>query len=105
MSELTVREVQARAYANKRAKEFNTTDVPLEFALAMEELGEAFSAWRKAKPDFGRELADIVIYVAGIAEITGVDLQAEVEAKLAVNEARRYDRLPNGTRVKADESR
>lgn len=32
--------------------------------------------------------------------MTGVDLAAEVEAKLAVNEQRSYVPLPNGTLVK-----
>ena len=42
-----------------------------------------------------------MIFLAGLAEITGVDLQAEVERKLALNEARAYEFLPNGTPVKA----
>ena len=42
-----LREVQRRAWANKLAKGFNVTDVPMEFGLTMEELAEAFSAWRK----------------------------------------------------------
>ena len=46
-------------------------------------------------------MADVLIFVAGLAEITGVDLQAEVERKLALNEARAYEFLPNGTPVKA----
>ena len=98
---LSVREIQRRAYGNKIAKGFNTTDVPMEFGLTMEELGEAFSAWRKGNRDLGGELADVVIFLAGLAEITGVDLQAEVERKLALNEARAYEFLPNGTPVKA----
>lgn len=101
MSALTIRDAQSRAYVNKVAKGFNTTDVPMEFGLTMEELGEAFSAWRKQRPDLGGELADVLIFLAGLAEITGVDLQAEVERKLALNEARAYEFLPNGTPVKA----
>ncbi|HTZ23690.1 MAG TPA: hypothetical protein VMC83_06835 [Streptosporangiaceae bacterium] len=50
------------------------------------------------------ELADIAIYLLGLAEMTGVDLQDAVEAKLAVNKARTYQRLPNGTLAK-DSSR
>jgi|ERR1035438_1744077 NTP pyrophosphatase (non-canonical NTP hydrolase) len=98
-----LREVQRRAWANKLAKGFNVTDVPMEFGLTMEELGEAFSAWRKGKPSLGAELADVAIFLAGLAEMTGVDLDAEVRAKLAVNEQRAYERLPNGTPVKAEQ--
>lgn len=97
-----LREVQRRAWANKLEKGFNVTDVAYEFGLAMEELGEAFSAWRKGKPTLGEELADVVIFVAGLAEMTRTDLAAEVERKLAVNEERAYRRLPNGTPVKAE---
>ena len=76
----------------------------MEFGLTMEELGEAFSAWRKQR-DLGGELADVMIFLAGLAEMNAIDLQAEVEAKLTRNEARRYERLPNGTPVKAGDAR
>ena len=98
--ELSLREIQGRAYGNKVAKGFNTTDVPMEFGLTMEELGEAFSAWRKQRP-VGPELADVLIFVAGIAEITGCDLAAEVERKLALHAVREYEFLTNGTPVKS----
>jgi hypothetical protein len=97
----TFRTAQDRAWANKLAKRFNVTDVPLEFGLLVEEVGEAFSAWRKDRPSLGDELADVAIFLLGLAEMTGVDLQSAVEAKLAANEARVYERLPNGTLVKA----
>lgn len=96
-----IRAAQSRAWANKLAKGFNTTDVPMEFGLLVEEVGEAFSAWRKGRTNLDGELADIFIFLAGIAEMTGIDLATEVLEKLAVNEARAYVRLPNGTPVKA----
>jgi NTP pyrophosphatase (non-canonical NTP hydrolase) len=96
------RQAQARAWANKLAKGFNTTDVPMEFGLLVEEVGEAFSAWRKGRPDLGAELADVAIFLLGLAQMTGVDLPAEVDAKLTLNEARAYAPLPNGTLVKRD---
>lgn len=96
-----IRAAQDRAWANKLAKGFNVTDVPMEFGLLVEEIGEAFSAWRKGRPDLGGELADVAVFLFGLAEMTGIDLAAEVDAKLGVNEARAYVRLPNGTPVKA----
>ncbi len=96
------RQAQARAWANKLAKGFNTTDVPMEFGLLVEEVGEAFSAWRKDRPDLGAELADVAIFLLGLAQMTGVDLAAEVEAKLTLNEARAYAPLPNGTLIKQE---
>jgi len=99
---LEIRSAQQLAWANKIAQEFNTTDVPLEFCLVHGELAEAFDAWRRGRPDLGEELADIAIYILGLAEMTGVDLQDELENKIARNAGRTYDRLPNGTLVKAD---
>jgi NTP pyrophosphatase (non-canonical NTP hydrolase) len=102
-SPLTIREVQAAAWANKLTKGFNATDVPLEFGLLVEEIGEAFKAWRKGSVGLVGELADVQIFLTGVAEMTGVDLQAATEAKLAENAARQYAPLPNGTMVKVEE--
>lgn len=98
-------DAQQRAWANKVAKGFNTTDVPMEFGLLTEEISEAFSKWRKNRPGVGEELADAAIFLLGLAEILGVDLGAEVAAKLTVNEQRLYVTLPNGTPVKLESAR
>ena len=82
--------VQQQAWANKLAKGFNTSDVALEFGLLTAEIGEAFTAWRRGLPDLGEELADVLIYLSGLAEMTGIDLAAEVRRKLVINEARQY---------------
>ena len=97
---MDLRDIQREAWANKLAKGFNTINVPLEFCLLNEEIGEAFSAWRKQSNDFGDELADVLIFLVSIADMTGVDLQDAVKAKLAVNAGRTYRTLPNGTPVK-----
>jgi len=94
--------VQEQAWQNKKAKGFNTTDVPLEFSLLTAEIGEAFTAWRKRLPDFGEELADVLIYLAGLAEMTGIDLSAEVDRKLAKNSARIYETDAHGVLNRAD---
>jgi NTP pyrophosphatase (non-canonical NTP hydrolase) len=60
-----------------------------------------FDAWRKGREDVGEELADVAIYLLGLAEMTGIDLQDEIEAKLAKNAARVYHRLPNGALAKS----
>jgi NTP pyrophosphatase (non-canonical NTP hydrolase) len=88
--------VQRLAWQNKIAKGFNMTDVALEFGLLTAEVGEAFTAWRKRQADLGEELADVLIYVTCLAEMTGVDLASEVSAKLAKNAARRYERDSRG---------
>jgi NTP pyrophosphatase (non-canonical NTP hydrolase) len=78
--------------------------VPLEFCLLQGELAEAFDACRKGREDVGEELADVAIYLLGLAEMLGVDLQDAVEAKLATNAGRTYRPLSNGTLVKSPPS-
>ena len=94
-------DAQKRAWDNKLAKGFNTTNVAFEFGLLTAEVGEAVTSWRKGLPDFGEELADVALYVMSLAEMTGVDLQAEVEHKLAKNEQRVYRRDEGGVLLRA----
>jgi NTP pyrophosphatase (non-canonical NTP hydrolase) len=54
-----IRSAQQRAWENKVAKGFNTTDIPLEFCLLQGEIAEAFDAWHKRREDVGEELADV----------------------------------------------
>ena len=83
---------QERIYRNKVAHNFNITDIPLEFSLTYGEMAEAFEAWRKKKSldEIGEELADVVIYLYGIAEILGVDLDKSIDRKMKINEERVY---------------
>ncbi len=97
---MDIRSAQKLAWENKLAKGFNTTDVPLEFCLLSGEVAEAFDAWRKRREQVAAELADTAIFLLGLAEMVGADLQQAVEAKLAKNQARVYQRLPNGVLVK-----
>lgn len=96
---MDIRSAQHQAWANKLAKGFNTTDVPLEFCLLQGELAEAFDAWRQGRQDLGEELADVAIYLLSLAEMTGTDLQAQIKSKLAKNATRVYRPLPNGALV------
>ncbi len=89
---MDIAEVQRQAWQNKLAKGFSTSDVALEFGLLTAEVSEAFTAWRRRQPDLGAELADVLIYVTCLAEMTGIDLSAEVESKLVTNAARQYRR-------------
>ena len=96
-----IRSAQKLAWENKLAKGFNTTDVPLEFCLLNGEIAEAFDAWRKGRGDLAEELADAALFLMSLAQMVGADLQKAVEAKLAKNAARGYQRLPNGALVKS----
>ncbi|MEW2416557.1 hypothetical protein AB0953_22925 [Streptomyces sp. NPDC046866] len=100
---MDIRSAQKLAWENKLDKGFNTTDVALEFGLLNAELGEAFTAWRRKLPDAGEELADVFLYLAALAEMTGHDLQDEVEAKLAKNRRRVYRRDANGVLVRRED--
>ena len=99
---MKLKELQKRIYQNKINKGFNTTDIAKEFCLLYGEVGEAYEAYRKKKPDLNEELADIAIYLLGISEILGFDLEKEIENKVAINEKRVYKKI-NGVRVKVSE--
>jgi hypothetical protein len=91
---MDIRSGQELNWENKVAKGFNTTNIPLEFCLLTREITEAFDAWRTGRAGLGEELADAAICLLGLAEMTGFDLQTQVEDKLAKNAARVYPRLP-----------
>lgn len=88
MSQIT--EWQDRAWRNKVAKGFNTTNVEREFNYTYAELAEAYEAYRKQKPDLAEELADVLVFLLSLAKMTGVDIEAAMEAKLEKNEKRQY---------------
>lgn len=85
-------ELQVRAWENKVAHGFGTTDVPREVALLHAEVSEVFEAHRRGHgPDaVAAEVADVAIYLAGLAAMLGIDLEAAVAAKLDRNSRRRY---------------
>jgi NTP pyrophosphatase (non-canonical NTP hydrolase) len=97
-----IREMQRAVYANKVAKEFNITDIPLEFCYLSSEIAEAFEAYRKDLPTVGEELADIAIYLLGLAEILHVDLETAIHDKMAKNATRTYRKV-NGRDVRVEE--
>lgn len=99
---MSLKEMQKRIYQNKVNKGFNTTDIAKEFCLLYGEVGEAYEAYRKKKPDLNEELADIAIYLLGISEILGFDLEKEIENKVAINEKRVYKKI-DGVTVKVSD--
>lgn len=94
-----IQDFQKRALDNKIKKGFNITNIEKEFCLLYGEVGEAYEAYRKKKDDLGEELADIAIYLFGIAEILNFDLSNEIENKLKINEQRIYKKI-NGVNYK-----
>ena len=87
---MDLKKLQKEIYQNKVDKGFNTTDVNKEFCLLYGEVGEAYDAYRKGKDDLGEELADIAIYLLGLSEILGKDLEEEIKNKVQINKNRKY---------------
>ena len=85
-----LKQIQSRIYKNKVAKGFNVTDIYMEFCYTYGELNEACEAYMKNKSDLGEELADVAIYLLGLAEILDIDLEKEILHKMDKNEKRQY---------------
>lgn len=56
-------------------------------------MAEAFDAYKKKKDDLGGELADVAIYLLGLSEMLGKDLEEEIKAKIAINKNRVYKKI------------
>ena len=87
---IDLKQVQKRIYQNKVQKGFNVTDIYREFCYLHGELTEACEAYMQKRDDVGEELADVAIYLLGLAEILGVDLEKEILNKIDKNERRKY---------------
>lgn len=96
---MDIREMQKQVWENKIKHGFDTTNVDREFCLLYGEVGEAYEAYIKKHDNLGEELADIAIYLMGVSGIIGLDLQEEIEKKMAINAKREYV-MVNGVLVK-----
>lgn len=100
---MDLKKIQKEIYQNKVNHGFNVTDVNKEFCLLYGEVGEAYDAYRKKKDDLGSELADIAIYLLGLSEILGIDLETEIINKMEINKNRIYKNV-NGVNIKVEEN-
>ena len=98
---IDLKKIQKEIYQNKVEKGFNVTDVNKEFCLTYGEISEAYEAWRKKKEDLGEELADVAIYLFGLSEILGIDLETEILKKVHKNSKRKY-KMIDGVNVKVE---
>ncbi len=104
-----LKELQKEVMRNKVEKGFNTTDTALEFCRAHEELSEAFSKFNKGQDGVAEEFADVMIFILGMCEKMGFDLEKELVRKIEINKNRKYTKTksPDGKdvfiRVKTDE--
>ena len=96
--------VQKEIFENKVKKGFNVTDACIEFCLLYGKVAEAFESYNKKEGDLGAELADVAIYLLGLAEILGYSLKDEINAKMKINKNREYV-VVNGVKVKKEENK
>lgn len=94
---LDTKKLQKEIIQNKKEQGFNTTDIKFELLLLYGEVNELFQAWLKDDDqNIGEELADVAIFLLGIAEILDKDLGVEIIEKMKVNKNRIYR---NGKKV------
>ncbi len=94
---LDTKKLQKKIIQNKKEHGFNTTDIKFELLLLYGEVNELFQAWLKDDDqNIGEELADVAIFLLGIAEILDKDLGVEIIEKMKVNKNRIYR---NGKKV------
>ena len=93
-----LKQLQKEVMDNKIEKGFNTTDVALEFCRAHEELSEAFSKFNKNQDGVAEEFADVAVFLLGMCEILGYDLEHELIRKIEINKNRKYKKIksPDG---------
>ncbi|MBR1797551.1 MAG: hypothetical protein IJ757_06050 [Clostridiales bacterium] len=96
--------IQKRIIQNKLNHGFNMDDIGREFLYLYGEVGEAYDAYSRGLPaeELGLELADVAIYLLGIAELLGFDMNNEILKKIKINEGRVYETLPDGSVVKVE---
>ncbi|MDD3896154.1 MAG: MazG-like family protein [Bacilli bacterium] len=90
---MNMKKIQKEIWQNKINKGFNTTDVNKEFCLLYGEISEAYDAYKKKKEDLNEELADIAIYLMGLSEMLGFDLETEILKKVEKNSKRIYKNI------------
>ena len=101
--------LQIEVIRNKKEKGFNMSDTALEFCRAHEELSEAFSKYNKGEDGVAEEFADVMIFILGMCETMGFDLEKELVEKIEKNKKRQYkkSKSPDGKdifiRIKTDE--
>ena len=94
---LDTKKLQKEIIQNKKEHGFNTTDIKFELLLLYGEVNELFQAWLKDDDqNIGEELADVAIFLLGIAEILDKDLGVEIIEKMKLNKNRIYR---NGNKV------
>lgn len=102
-SSTTVAEIKTRVLAFARERDWEQFHAPKNLSMALAaEAGELMEHFLWATPEASRtiaqdaakrrkieeELADVVIYALEFANMTGIDVAAVIEAKMAANAAK-----------------
>ena len=88
---IDTKKLQKAVMENKKKHGFNTTDIEFELLRLHGEANELFEAWCKNnKKNINEELADVGIFLMGIAEMLGSDLGEDIVNKMKINEKRIY---------------
>ncbi|MBO7508105.1 MAG: hypothetical protein J6T39_00480 [Clostridia bacterium] len=97
-------EKQKEIIQNKINHGWPIDDINWEFCLLYGEVAEAYEAYNKnyAKEELGSELADVGIYLLGLAEELGFSLQDEIIKKMETNKHRKYVKK-DGKTIKIDD--
>ncbi len=90
---MNLKEVQQTIFQNKVDKHWNISSIETELCLMQGEIAEFYEAYRKHLPGIGEELADVAIYLLGVAEILHIDLEKEIERKMSINRNRQYTQI------------
>ena len=93
---MDIRSAQKIAWENMRAEGFDTTDVSSQFCLLSSEVAQALDASYRGHPQVSEELADIAMFLLGLAEMVGTDLQEAIEAKRILTGKGAHRQLTSG---------
>ena len=99
---IDLKKLQKEVMRNKLEKGFNTDNVALEFCRAYEELSEAFCKFNRGQQEsVAEEFADVMIFILGMCEAMGFDLEKELVRKIKINKNRKYKKVksPDGKDV------
>jgi len=105
---IDLKKLQKDIMDNKRKKGFSN-DISTDFCRAYEELSEAFSKYNKGQPGVAEEFADVIIFLLGMSDKLGYDLEKELVNKVEKNKRRKFikEKTPEGKdifiRIKTDE--
>ena len=87
---MDINDIAAKQYDWVERMGWHNKTVLEALALVASEVGESINECRgeKPTPEFGSELADIILRTVDIAHWQGVNIAEEIAKKMAINEAR-----------------